>query len=123
AGVWELVNIAKGGEKQQPWILFKKKDEWARPMSEYDVLTALPDSVVSRPLGLLEERERSKEARATQPTADEPDLSRARRSKLPEALSPQLATLAVAPPTGPGWRFEPKWDGYRILARIERREV
>jgi bifunctional non-homologous end joining protein LigD len=24
AGLWELVKIAKGGEKQEPWILFKK---------------------------------------------------------------------------------------------------
>jgi bifunctional non-homologous end joining protein LigD len=30
-GLWELVNIAKGGERQEPWILFKKKDEFARP--------------------------------------------------------------------------------------------
>ncbi|MFS2101103.1 hypothetical protein ACCC97_19265 [Variovorax sp. Varisp85] len=29
-GLWELVKIAKGGERQEPWILFKKKDEHAR---------------------------------------------------------------------------------------------
>jgi bifunctional non-homologous end joining protein LigD len=31
-GLWELVNIAKGGERQEPWILFKKKDEFAARM-------------------------------------------------------------------------------------------
>ena len=39
AGLWELVKIAKGGEKQEPWILFKKRDEFARPKAEYDVVT------------------------------------------------------------------------------------
>ena len=123
AGSWELVNIAKGGEKQQPWMLFKKKDEWARPLGEYDVLTALPDSVVSRPLGLLEERERPARAPATAPGDIAPDLSNARKAQLPRTLSPQLATPAESPPTGPGWRFEPKWDGYRTLARIEGGDV
>ena len=52
AGLWELVRIAKPGDKQDPWMLFKKKDEWARPLAEYDVIAALPDSVVAKPLGL-----------------------------------------------------------------------
>ena len=57
AGLWELVRIAKPGDKQDPWMLFKKKDAWARPLAEYDVIAALPDSVVAKPLGLVEERE------------------------------------------------------------------
>ena len=57
AGLWELVRIAKPGDTQDPWMLFKKRDEWARPLAEYDVIAALPDSVVTRPLGRVEERE------------------------------------------------------------------
>ena len=57
AGLWELVRIAKPGDKQDAWMLFKKKDAWARPLAEYDVIAALPDSVVARPLGLVEARE------------------------------------------------------------------
>ena len=57
AGLWELVRIAKPGDRQDPWMLFKKKDEWARPLAEYDVIAALPDSVVATPLGPVEERE------------------------------------------------------------------
>src|SRR5213593_4482176 len=57
AGLWELVRIAKPGDKQDAWMLFKKKDAWARPLAEYDVITALPDSVVAKPLGAVEERE------------------------------------------------------------------
>lgn len=35
-----------------------------------------------------------------------------------DRLSPQLATLVDSPPSG-DWRYEVKFDGYRILARIE----
>ena len=30
-------------------------------------------------------------------------------------LEPMLAKLTEAIPTGPGWQFEPKWDGFRAL--------
>ena len=66
AGLWELVRISKpGAEKQDQWMLFKKRgDAWARPIAEYDVITALPDSVVEKPLGLVEEREPRARGRA-----------------------------------------------------------
>jgi bifunctional non-homologous end joining protein LigD len=32
--------------------------------------------------------------------------------------SPMLATLAEELPSGEGWLFEPKWDGYRALAYV-----
>src|SRR5687768_992496 len=35
AGLWELVRIRKPDDKQDPWMLFKKRDEWARPIEEY----------------------------------------------------------------------------------------
>ncbi len=38
---------------------------------------------------------------------------------LPAAIGPQLATPAVAPPAGDGWRYEVKFDGYRLLARLD----
>ena len=31
-------------------------------------------------------------------------------------LAPMEAKLAAALPEGPGWQFEPKWDGFRCLA-------
>jgi bifunctional non-homologous end joining protein LigD len=35
------------------------------------------------------------------------------------ALRPMLATLIDAPFDDPDWLFETKWDGYRIVARVE----
>lgn len=34
---------------------------------------------------------------------------------LPEPVGPMLATAAPAPPRGPGWAFEFKWDGVRAI--------
>jgi len=47
-------------------------------------------------------------------------LARAPTAKLPQSLEPQLATLASKPPASGEWRYEIKFDGYRLLARIER---
>ncbi|MEO8523183.1 MAG: DNA ligase D [Caldimonas sp.] len=122
AGLWELVRIAKPGDKQDPWMLFKKRDAWARPLAEYDVIAALPDSVVARPLGQVEQREpreASTRASVVAPAARvEPDLSRGVKAPLPAKLEPQLATLAASPPSG-DWLVETKFDGYRLMARIE----
>ena len=121
-GLWELVRIAKPGDKQEPWFLFKKRDAWARPLSEYDVIVALPDSVVKKSLGRLEERAPrggvapSSRTRSPQSAADLPGAVKA---NLPATLAPQLATLATSVPASGEWSYEIKFDGYRLLARIE----
>ena len=121
AGLWELVRISKPGEKKQDqWMLFKKRgDAWARPLADYDVITALPDSVVERPLGLVEERDPRESRPSASALPAKADLSKAVASALPEKLAPQLATLSSAAPPGNDWVAENKFDGYRMLARIE----
>ncbi len=109
-GLWELVRIAKPGDKQDPWLLFKKRDRYARPHSTYDVVSALPDSVVARPL----------KAPATS-SAGGP--AGAVRAPLPATLPPQLASLASAAPTSGDWSWEIKLDGYRLMARIDGGQV
>jgi bifunctional non-homologous end joining protein LigD len=117
AGRWELVRIAKPGDRQEPWILFKKRDAWARPSVDYDVIAALPDSVIEKPLGPVEEREARGDADGASVVPPGPPR-KAVKAALPESLSPQLATLAKTPPAGDGWSVEAKFDGYRLLARI-----
>jgi bifunctional non-homologous end joining protein LigD len=46
-------------------------------------------------------------------------MTKAPVAALPTKLSPQLATLATEPPSGGDWVYEIKFDGYRLLARIE----
>lgn len=40
-----------------------------------------------------------------------------------EKLTPMEALLAEELPEGPGWQFEPKWDGFRCIAARQRGEV
>src|SRR3981189_1575336 len=43
-----------------------------------------------------------------------------RTSTLPKRLQPMLATLTDAPFDDPGWVFEDKYDGFRMIAAIRR---
>ena len=126
AGLWELVRISKPGQKKQDqWMLFKKRgDAWARASTDYDVITALPDSVTEKPLGLVEEREPREVARPARAATVDSDtlLESAVKAALPAKLAPQLATLVSAVPPG-DWVIENKLDGYRMMARIERGDV
>jgi bifunctional non-homologous end joining protein LigD len=45
--------------------------------------------------------------------------SRKVAASCPERIKPQLLTMASRPPSGGDWRYEIKFDGYRMLARIE----
>jgi bifunctional non-homologous end joining protein LigD len=127
-GLWELVKIAKGGEKQEPWILLKKRDAFTRPKAEYDVISALPDSVIAKPLSGPGKRS----ARPTRSSSVAPTIGPVKptgqgsaraagavKAPLPTRLSPQLATLATGTPTAGDWIYEIKFDGYRLMARIE----
>ena len=50
--------------------------------------------------------------------APRPGIQGARISQLPDFVAPQLATLVDRVPQGEGWLHEIKFDGYRILCRI-----
>jgi bifunctional non-homologous end joining protein LigD len=120
AGLWELVRIGKPEERQVPWLLFKKHDAFERPRAEYDVVTALPDSVVAKPLRAASTATRGHHGAAGADSgASPPALSAAVKAELPLKLGPQLATLSTGLPVSSDWTFEIKFDGYRLLTRIE----
>ncbi|MBU2286390.1 MAG: DNA ligase D, partial [Gammaproteobacteria bacterium] len=61
---------------------------------------------------------RTRKAAASLPLDDAPE------AELPSKLSPQLATLATSPPAASkDWLYELKFDGYRLLARIDGKRV
>ncbi|MDU9027769.1 DNA ligase D [Pseudomonas mediterranea] len=67
----------------------------------------------------------AKADRESAPTSEKTESSRpqrGRKERLPERLPPQLATPVEQPPSGE-WRYEVKFDGYRLLTRIEGGEV
>ncbi|MFP3566516.1 DNA ligase D [Paraburkholderia sp. SIMBA_030] len=54
--------------------------------------------------------------------AASPSIEGAVKARLPAMLKPQLATLVDAAPQGGDWSYEVKFDGYRVLARIDRQD-
>ncbi|WP_409294997.1 DNA ligase D [Pseudomonas sp. KCJK8670] len=112
SGVWNLFRTHLAGKKEQ-WMLVKSHDDQARSEADYSIVEALPDSVLSDRT-LLPRRPTN--ARPAKPKR------KAKPSALPDKLQPQLATLVDSPPSG-DWHYEVKFDGYRILARIDADDV
>lgn len=50
-------------------------------------------------------------------------MASARKAELPAKIGPQLATLAAGIPSTGEWLYEIKFDGYRLMARIEKGKV
>ncbi|WAP61171.1 DNA ligase D [Pseudomonas fortuita] len=114
SGVWNLFRTRLDGKKEQ-WMLVKSHDDQARSEADYSVVQAQPDSVLSDRT-LVPRKAAAKKAAA--PRASRKRTVKGPKVPLPAQLSPQLATLVDSPPSG-DWRYEVKFDGYRILARIE----
>ncbi|MES2938354.1 MAG: DNA ligase D [Pseudomonadota bacterium] len=123
-GHWTLVRM-KGrgdGKREDPWLLIKERDSFVRPAAEYSVVDERAESVKA-----LEDRPAAKAAAAPAeqdgsgpPAAASGPPTGARKAALPETFQPQLATLVDAPPGDPEhWIYEIKFDGYRMLTRVE----
>jgi len=127
-GLWNLVRTHMPG-KQEQWFLIKHQDSAAKPESDYDVVAAEPDSVLSDRTILPKKSKAAdkpkpvkKPARKVAAKSQSAQLTGAHKAKLPELLKPELATLVEKAPDGE-WSYEIKFDGYRIMARIDHGEV
>ncbi|MCU1763036.1 DNA ligase D [Pseudomonas sp. 14P_8.1_Bac3] len=127
-GLWNLVRTHMPG-KQEQWFLIKHQDSAAKPESDYDVVAAEPDSVLSDRTILPKKSKAAdkpkpvkKPARKVAAKPQSAQLTGAHKAKLPELLKPELATLVEKAPDGE-WSYEIKFDGYRIMARIDHGEV
>ncbi|UVM29573.1 DNA ligase D [Pseudomonas sp. B21-021] len=127
AGVWNLVRTHMPGKKEQ-WFLIKHQDSAARPQSDYDVLVAEPDSVLSERTIVDKPSLSAKQVKPLKASPKAPrkpasgKLAGAHKARIPAQLKPQLATLVESAPEG-DWQYEIKFDGYRIMARIDQDEV
>jgi bifunctional non-homologous end joining protein LigD len=144
-GRWYLIRMqGKPGETRENWLLIKADDAAARPEGAPDILEEQPLSVTtgrgiadlageapgwsSKTGRLTQPKERKTRRKAAPAAEDEPvaaalpdpaTIKGARKERLPDFLSPMLATLAPTAPTGERWLHEIKFDGYRLQARIE----
>ena len=121
-GKWHLVR--RGGSRS--WLLFKSRDQYAESgPAGSKLVDDAPNSVISgRGLDSVARNEKAVPARKSAESAAQPSsLTGARKAKLPASLMPELATLVSEVPEGDAWLHEMKFDGYRILVRLEGKRV
>lgn len=85
----------KDAPAKTAWLLIKEKDEYARPHEDYDITEALPNRA----------------AAGAQPRDND--------KSMPDTLRPQLATRVSVAPSSAGWSYELKYDGYRLLTKLQ----
>lgn len=130
-GGWHLVRSGKKARQPQ-WLLFKDDDAFAGKVEADDLLADVeaPPAEDARRAGS------GKSGRKRLSTVAPARRRRrnwavaalkapsARRGKMPASMpTPQLARLVDRPPDGEAWLHELKWDGYRLMARIEEGRV
>jgi bifunctional non-homologous end joining protein LigD len=126
-GNWHLVRMdKKRGEKKDPWLLIKSKDEFAREAGAPEIVDEETTSYLSgftneelaeRGAVRADHAARAKVAKAALP--DPSRLKGAKKGILPVFVEPSLALAADKPPSGARWVHEIKHNGYRTQARID----
>ncbi len=141
-GRWMLVRMKPrydpdgraSDENADNWLFFKERDDEARSGDEAAVTALLPDSAktgrTAEQIAAAADSVWQSEgppsadgvASGGSPTAARPDpgsIPGARRAPLPRRVEPELATLVSEAPRGDGWLHEIKFDGYRVLCRLD----
>ena len=108
-GVWTLFSTARKGETSNEWLLMKKPDRFADPERNVPETSILSGLAVEE---LADPDPRRQAALARVAAAPEGRLRLAR-------LDPMLAETRPEPFDDPGWLFELKYDGFRLLAARE----
>lgn len=147
-GSFALIRIrgkVSSGPKSN-WLLIKHADEHARKGKAADITRLQPASVISgrtvKEIGSERDNKTAplkSRSLATPPTKLRKTVTAASRQRRVSKSSdrsrrgvstvdlgdiqPQLATLAARPPRSGNWLYEIKFDGYRMLAGVEKGRV
>lgn len=121
-GAWSLVRMSgRAAEEGDNWLLIKRSEPGSRRQAQ-NAEPALPEDI-SVASGRTMEQIAAGEATSQASPPDPAHIAGARRQSLPGDPRPQLASLVGTAPTGRDWIHEIKFDGYRILARVEQGKV
>ncbi|HEX9980920.1 MAG TPA: DNA ligase D [Flavobacterium sp.] len=138
----EFALIKAHGRGENGWLLMKLEDKYASK----DDITLKEKSVVSGKTldqvaatstniygkkaepeqekikkKIKEKRVQNEQPEQTQETINlqaDTLLKKGERSEMPVNIKPMLATLVNEPFDDPDWRYEVKWDGYRVMAYL-----
>ena len=137
-GGWTLVKSRGDKYGDNAWLLFKEDDACARTGSDARVVDDQPDSVTThRSLKQIaadparvwhsnksvSENVKISGRKKTRTRIDLAKINGARKAALSDLMDPQLAKSIDTAPTSDRWVHEVKYDGYRMLSRIEANTV
>ena len=109
-GMWLLIRLK--GDAENPWLLFKKEDEFADPDTE--ITQAAPESILSgREVEEIQEGDSPTWNSAVQRFLEELQIQ---PKEIQGQVKPMLATLAGEVPEAEHWCYELKYDGVRAVA-------
>lgn len=111
-GGFVLIRI-KRDDNEKNWLFIKRKDSEAD--AKHDV-TKLDRSARTQ-RNMIEIRGKAEDP----PKKKVIGSIKAPKKKMPAFIKPMLATLIEKPFDSDEWLFEIKWDGYRALARIDKK--
>ncbi|MDT3669180.1 MAG: DNA ligase D [Aromatoleum sp.] len=136
-GAWTLVRMrgrADEDERGGPpnWLLIKEDDDEARAGEEAEITLMRPGSVKRVAERAVADVRSDGDAQAKRKTGTREGAGGARRKAsdaakgddegrrpLPAFVAPQLASLVADVPPGSGWLYEIKYDGYRLMAKLQ----
>jgi bifunctional non-homologous end joining protein LigD len=136
-GGWTLLRMRSRNPKynDKSWLLIKEEDKEAKPETEYKITEKKPLSVVSgkdipaiakNPQAVHSSNAKRKQTPLKKNPREQKDTSEiegAKKSPLPSIIHPQLAQLVETAPEGNEWVHEIKFDGYRILTKIDGKKI
>ena len=134
-GNWMLVRLKRRPrDRTDNWLLVKERDEAAIPGSGSAVVDELTESVASHRTidDIAADRDRVWHSKSSETPGEQPSPAKlrapsrvngAKKAKMPASLKPQLAIASAAAPEGGEWLHEIKYDGYRLIARIDNGKV
>jgi bifunctional non-homologous end joining protein LigD len=108
-GSFALVKMKSGDGKN--WLLIKHRDEYAT--DEYDIEQ---ESKVKR-------KSRSSKDKSTSSDISVPRSVRSSKEKVTDYIKPTMAYTREEPFNDEDWIFEIKWDGYRAVAEVGRKNI
>ncbi len=111
-GVFILQRLKKDDDKD--WLFIKRKDEYAD--AKQDILKQDQSVRSQRTINdILGNEEKGLKKKVLKLSIKAP------QKKMPTFIKPMLAHLIESPFDGEDWLFEIKWDGYRALARLDKK--
>ena len=124
-GRWTLVRMASGSEAENAWLMIKRDDGEVTSLGELDDRSVETGRTIEQIRGDGDAiwSAGGDTGRAERDLFALDSVAGARPAPLPDDPRPQLAAPASEAPAGEDFLHEIKFDGYRVMARLDRGDV